>query len=241
MRATLPAMLKESFALTQRGAVRSANEDNYLLNAETGVYAVADGLGGLPSGDQASRLTLQLIDKALANDPEQPLPPLLETVHDEITRTGFENNPAGFGTTLTLARLRPHQDRLEIAHIGDSMACMVRDQRVARLTTEHTVATRMAAETWRDASEVIPPSAHHTLTQCIGQNESIEPQFLDMDLLPRDRLFLFTDGVTKPLSASGLDTCLIRPGPLEDVCQSLSFRIEAAGSPDNYTMVALAF
>lgn len=234
-------MVKDTFALTQRGSVRTANEDSYLLNPSSGIFAVADGLGGLPSGDQASRLTLQLLDKALAAQPGQPLLPLVQSIHQEVTARGLELHPTGFGTTLTAARLLPEQNSIELIHIGDSTAILIRDQRAARLTIEHTVATRMATEQWRDAGEAVPPSAHHTLTQCIGQNETIEPQCLNMDLRSGDRLFLLTDGVTKPLAEPNLDTCLLRPGSMEDLCQSLSFRIESAGSPDNYTMVALAF
>jgi PPM family protein phosphatase len=45
-------------AMTDPGQVRPHNEDNYLLLAQAGVFAVADGLGGLEAGDIASATAL---------------------------------------------------------------------------------------------------------------------------------------------------------------------------------------
>jgi serine/threonine protein phosphatase PrpC len=109
------------------------------------------------------------------------------------------------------------------------------------LTVEHTVAARMAAERWQDASEAIPLTAHHTLTQCMGQDLYIDPQAIEVQVAPGDRLFLFTDGVTKCVLPSHLEQSLAREEGLEQLCQHLTFRVEAAGSPDNYTLVAVEF
>ena len=54
-------------------------------------------------------------------------------------------------------------------------------------------------------------------------------------------MFLFTDGVTKALNEEELRDSLESSDPLEKICQSLTFRIEVAGSPDNYTIAAVEF
>lgn len=234
-------MVRDFFALSETGSVRRQNEDSYLLDAERGIFGVADGLGGLPHGKEASRQTLAQMHAALLEAPRQSLPDLVERINLSMMETGFALDGTGFGTTLTLARLAPDAASAEIVHVGDSTACHCRDDRVAILTMEHTVATRMVAEQWSAAGEAIPASAHHTLTQCIGQEASIEPQMIHLDLKDGDRLFLLTDGATKPLPRGELEQSLLKSGPLESLCQHLSFRIEAAGSPDNYTVVGLQF
>lgn len=56
-------MKLRSFAHSDIGRVRSENEDSYLCNDPIGLYAIADGIGGLPSGAQASQLTVQTLLK----------------------------------------------------------------------------------------------------------------------------------------------------------------------------------
>lgn len=234
-------MLRDTFALSETGSVRQQNEDNYLLDTRLGIFAVADGLGGLPNGKEASKRTLGSLHTALLAEPEQPLPELVQQVNLSMIEAGCSLDGTGFGTTLTVARLTEGGSSAEIVHVGDSSAYHCREGLVTTLTIEHTVATRMAAEQWAEAGEAIPSSAHHTLTQCIGQDSVIEPQLIYLDLREGDRLFLLTDGVTKPLPKATLEAALLVPRSLGNICQNLTFRIEAAGAPDNYTLLGLQF
>jgi protein phosphatase len=154
---------------------------------------------------------------------------------------GFEIDESGFGTTLTIARYSDEEMVLELAHVGDSAAYLVTENTARLITVEHTVAARMIASQFEEACEAIPPSAHHTLTQCIGQDLYIDPQVAEFKIQKGDRLFLLTDGVTKALAEDQLRESLEAKEPLETICQSLTFRIEVAGSPDNYTIAAVEF
>lgn len=234
-------MIKTSFGLSEIGSVRDQNQDSYLLDIQRGHVAVADGLGGLPHGDKASKLVLKILSRELKRESGMPLHEIITLVNEEARTAGFQMDPSGFGTTLTLARCLPGKQSIEIAHVGDSAAILVRKDEVRVLTKEHTVAARMAAEAWQDASEAIPLSAHHTLTQCMGQELYIDPDVFDLSIESGDRLFLVTDGVTKALQESKLAQSLKAKGPIGRLCQGLTFLIEAAGSPDNYTIVGVEF
>lgn len=234
-------MIKASFGLTETGSVRRENQDSYLLDPEHGLFAVADGLGGLPFGDRASRMTLDVLKKTLRHPNGQGLHDIIAHVNEETRKVGYNLDEAGFGTTLTMARILPEGKVLEIGHVGDSAAYLVQKGKVSVLTVEHTVAARMVADRWEDASEAIPLTAHHTLTQCIGQDLYIDPQVVEVPIQPGDRFFLFTDGVVKALPEGIINKALVENSTLENICQTLTFRIEAAGSPDNYTIVAVEF
>lgn len=235
-------MIKASFGLTETGSVRDANQDSYLVESKTGLFAVADGLGGLPNGDRASKLALDILSNELRKQPVLSLESVIELINMETRRVGFEIDESGFGTTLTVGRYDDEDKRLEIAHVGDSAAYLVTQDQGARLiTVEHTVAARMIASQFEEACEAIPASAHHTLTQCIGQDLYIDPQVAEFSIQDGDRLFLLTDGVTKPLDENELREMLESSDSLESICQSLTFRVEIAGSPDNYTIAAVEF
>lgn len=234
-------MIKASFALSETGALRNENQDSFLLDEAGGLLAVADGLGGLPNGNQASQLAIEILRKKLSALPSLDLAQLIAEINEEARSLGFDLNAAGFGTTLTLVRISPRSSRLELGHVGDSSAFLVSAGNVRQLTEEHTVAARMIASQFEEACDAIPASAHHTLTQCIGQDLYIDPQIGEFEIQPGDRLFLCSDGVSKPLREGQLEECLLMDNSLERICQSLTFRIEVAGSPDNYTLVAAEF
>jgi serine/threonine protein phosphatase PrpC len=234
-------MTLASFGLTETGSVRRQNQDALLIDEDTGLFAVADGLGGLPNGQRASRLCLDVLLRILHEQPGLPVLEAVTMVNREAREVGFGLDATGFGTTLTLARYAPQSRQLTIAHVGDSAAMLARAGELHLLTVEHTVAAQMVASQWEDACESIPPSAHHTLTQCIGQDAWIDPQVVELEMQPGDRLFLLTDGITKPVPESRLRHCLLDAAPIGRICHNLSFHVEAAGAPDNYTIVAVEF
>lgn len=234
-------MIKSSFGLSEIGAVRHENQDNYLLDIEHGIIAVADGLGGLPNGARASKLTLEVLRKKLVSGKDRSFLEIVSEINEETRTVGFQLNPSGFGTTLTVGRLIDNGTSVEIAHVGDSAAYLVEKGQVTTITKEHTVAARMAEDMWEDASDAIPLSAHHTLTQCIGQDLYIDPQVVKIPIQKGSRFFFLTDGVTKPIDDGKLKSFLLDTGSLSKIGQSLSFKIEAVGAPDNYTIVAVEF
>lgn len=234
-------MIRSSFGLSETGAVRHENQDSYLLDVEHGIFGVADGLGGLPNGARASKMTLEVLRKKLIAGKERSILDIVSEINEETRNVGFQLSASGFGSTLTAGRLVDDDTAVEIVHVGDSAACLVEKGQITTITQEHTVAARMAEDRWEDASEAIPLSAHHTLTQCIGQDLYIDPQVVKIPIRSGSRIFFLTDGITKPINESKLNSFLLDSGSLSKIGQSLSFRIEAAGSPDNYTIVAVEF
>jgi serine/threonine protein phosphatase PrpC len=234
-------MICATFQLTETGSQRTRNEDAILCDPQLGLYAVADGLGGLPNGNDASRHAMAIASRLVRSKPKSPLADLVFDLNAELCDAGYALDPMGFGTTLTLGHLFPDDKRMEVAHSGDSALLRLRKGVVETLTTEHTVAAQMVAESFESACEAIPPSAHHTLTQCLGRETYIEPELMQTRVQSGDRYFFLTDGVLKALSPESLKNCLAQDQALDLVCQTLTFQVELAGSPDNYSIVALQF
>lgn len=144
-----------SSSLSDRGQVRSNNEDNiYLWDSETQVLAVvADGMGGAVAGEKASRIAVDSIEARLVKnedvkpdtyqniDPDD-LAALLRLATQEANRNIFDRATAqpelkGMGTTLTMAFVNGRD--VTLAHVGDSRAYLVDkyDQTVMQVTRDH--------------------------------------------------------------------------------------------------------
>ena len=207
------------------------------MRTELPLAAVADGLGGLPCGDEAAQLA---IDR-LAALPADHVPhdrerwgELLDALNHAVFQLGLERSPRlGTGTTLTVAFLRSPQ--LLIAHVGDSALFRLRDGGLEQLTREHTVAAEIRERRAAGLMQRIPLGAEHILSSCLGLPYLPQKEVQTTDLRPGDRLLLCSDGLTKPVPADTIRRLLAEADSPAAAAASLVAAANAAGGPDNIT------
>ncbi len=226
-------------ALSDIGQVRGENQDRWLIRAELQLAAVADGMGGMPCGDEAAQLA---IDR-LAALPADGVPADLSgwgTLLDELNRAvfllGLDRSPQlGTGTTLTVVQLQGRH--LHIAHVGDSAVFRLRDAGLVQLSREHTVAAEMRERRAAGLVQRIPPGAEHILSSCLGLPYLPQKDVQTTDLLPGDRLLLCSDGLTKPVPAETIRRWLADADSPAAAAERLVAAANAAAGPDNITAV----
>jgi len=232
-----------SFALTDIGRVRPENEDSFLSNDVQRLYAVADGIGGLPSGAQASQLTIAVLEKLFGE-----LPPgekidyarILNEINRQVFALGRVLSPQyGIGSTLTFAHLTGV--KLHIGHVGDSSAFRLRANTLEQLTLDHTVESEMKDRVARGEPMSMLLENRNALTRCIGQPPPLEGECLTHTVLPHDRYLLATDGITRFVTPAEIRDILEKaPGPGEAGPQLVALANQRGGL-DNATAVLLFF
>jgi serine/threonine protein phosphatase PrpC len=224
--------------LTHPGLVRSRNEDAYLIDRDLGLFAVADGLGGHPGGQEASQLAIRSLQHLVETVGFGPgaMQRGFEYTHGEVRRDGLQRFPdEGMGTTLTAFLLR---DRLLYwGHAGDSSLYRLRDGRLEPLTVEHTLARMYASNAGMEEQAALPSYYAHTLTLCVGLSDEFEPDFGEDSPQIGDRYLLCTDGVIKTLNHLRLTRLLDRQGTPSSLLEDLRDAVLEAGAPDNLTAV----
>lgn len=239
MNALLPVA---SAGLTDRGLRRNTNEDGFLCIPELGLFAVADGLGGLPRGELASRLALDELARlvgAIPRDAAPDWPEIFDRIHRVVIAAGRDISASlGIGTTLTAVRALP--GRLVLGHVGDSgLFAFPPAGNPAQLTRDHTMAQDMLDAHGPGVAPSIPDHYHHTLTQCIGQPVELDIETRVIETAPGSRYLLYTDGVTKTQRPEELASMVASaPNPLAFVSKIVSLA-NLRGGPDNVTAVAL--
>lgn len=211
---------------THVGYVRSRNEDDLLVSRERGLFVVADGLGGHPAGDVASRMAVATLDEldgdALANDPATQLEDALHEAHAAISEAGQRNpEQQGMGTTAVAAWT--DGQRMVLASVGDSRAYRLRDGALQQVTTD---------DVWEAAFG-------RTLTQALGGSEQITPEIVELDLDPGDRILLCTDGLTDMVDDDLIADVLGEPLTAEHIGDRLTASALDHGGYDNITVVVL--
>lgn len=217
---------------------KQGNEDSGFASPR--VLAVADGMGGMVAGDVASALTidtLRRLDPATATDPYETLTDVAREANARIAeRITSDPRLEGMGTTFTAGILTG--DQLALAHIGDSRAYLLHDDRLDQITHDHTFVQSLI-----DDGRLTPEeAAHHPhralITRALQGNQDVAPDLATIELAAGDRLLFCSDG----LDNAGLDDDtiaeLLRQGAdPEDAARLLIERALDQGAPDNVTCV----
>jgi len=227
---------------TDVGRARHENQDAVLPEGPgagpAGVVAVADGLGGHPGGDIASRCAIDAVADAPSGSDG---PTLVGLAHDRIMARivpTLDSRPEliAMATTLTLAILSP-DGVVEIAHAGDSRAYILTPSGLDQVTEDHThgmdrvVAGEISEEEARTSDD------WHILSNWLGfESYRVATHRLRME--PGDRLLLCTDGLSNMLLDDQIAELLAVGGP-ERAAEALIAAANEAGGADNITVVVV--
>lgn len=232
-----------SFALSDIGRVRPENEDNFLCDDNLGIYAVADGIGGLPAGAQASHLSIRTLHKLISDHAAgQKLnyERILAEVNDQVFRLGRALSPQfGIGSTLTFLHMTGV--KLQFGHVGDSTALRLRSKALEQLTTDHTIENELKQRAARGEPLGLLMENRNALTRCIGQPPPLEPDCFSHTVLPQDRYLICSDGISRFVPAEEIGRVLAESSSPEIAVRSLIDRANDRGGMDNSTGVALFF
>jgi protein phosphatase len=231
---------------THTGRRRRGNEDAHRLDADRGVFLVADGMGGHAAGEVASGITSATVERVLAEAADagtagegwdEALRGAARQAHDEISRCCSDDpRKEGMGTTLTACVLEP-DGACHIGHIGDSRAYLLRDGDLVQLTDDHTWVRREV-----EAGRVAPEAADkhplaHILTRVLSAELSPEIDVVTTRLLPGDLLLLATDGLYNMVPDPTIRSLLAADAPLPATASALIAAANRAGGADNITVV----
>ena len=168
-----------SYGITNQGKVRNANEDAFLIDEAHQVFAVADGLGGLPGGAEASQRIIKLLQQTYrqvdAEEESADLGELILGINRILTKEGTEAHPfTGLGSTLTIAQLI--NDQLLIGHVGDSAAYHLRGDDLNKITINHTLEQEFIKRAGESArSRYVSSDGLHKTTI----NHAMEQEFIE--------------------------------------------------------------
>jgi serine/threonine protein phosphatase PrpC len=215
------------------GLTRTNNEDAYL--AAPPLFAVADGMGGHQAGEVASAEAIETVATQAGRDRDS----LVAAVHaaNDAVYARASANPAlaGMGTTITA--MVAGADSVQIVHVGDSRAYLLREGRLRRLTQDHTVVDRLAREGKIAPDEVDRHPQRSVLERALGVAPDVDVDVQLIDVHPGDRLLLCTDGLTSMLDDGEIRAVLLAERDPQTAVQQLVDGALEAGGKDNVTVL----
>ena len=201
----------------------TANEDSaaiFCLNNQTGIFVVADGMGGLPAGREASAIAVNAIHTSLKNAPHQ-LSSLRDNILDGIEHGNKKIISLGVGAGTTLAVIELNENILRPYHVGDSMILVIGQKGKIKLqTTSHSPVGYAVQAGIIDENEAIHHEERHLVSNILGSSEMHIEVGSELSLTRNDTVLLASDGLFDNLLISEI-TDRIRTGSLQTAAGSL--------------------
>ncbi len=243
-------------AATDKGLVRSGNEDSYIVvdspQGDT-VLAVADGMGGHKGGEFASSAMVEIVEKHFSkknlnettwggheNDSpdyftKEYLCQITQKGNTKIYHLALEDlEKQGMGTTLTMAIIRNNQ--MLVAQIGDSRAYLIRKNKLFPLTKDHSVVQREVDMGILTPAEALRDPRKNIITKALGILPEIEPDIYTYQLKLKDRIMLCSDGLYDLVSEKEIHECCRNPS-LENGVNDMITMAKEYGGKDNITVI----
>lgn len=227
-----------SDAQTHKGVVRKINEDACLDMAESGVWVVADGMGGHAAGDIASQLVVDTIRNAVNKAVSASVPLLTEALKQanaDLFRYSMQQlNGSTAGSTVVVLLI--DKVHYHLLWAGDSRGYLLRNGRLRQVTRDHSQVNDMVDEGLLSSSD----AEHHALANVITRAVGVEPHIV-IDVIsgvwqPGDLFLLCSDGLNKELTDEEIGQYLQHKN-LAEANRALLHSTLVAGARDNVTCV----
>ena len=232
----------EAFGLSDPGCVRPNNEDYFISDSESGIFILADGMGGANAGECASHLGAERLYEVLLQAPRRRRVALQQAFEEANTavRQAAHDQPEldGMGTTLLVAR-KLADANFEIGSVGDSRAYVVSGGRFSRVTEDQTWVAEIGSQLGLTDEVLKKHPMRHVLTMAIGSTDELRVFSRVLQLEAGDQLLLCSDGLHGVLNEKMLSETLESEKTLPDKCHYLIEAAKSAGGPDNVTVLLI--
>ena len=233
----------EAFGLSDVGCVRSNNEDYFISDSASGIFVLADGMGGANAGEFASQLSANRLYETLLHDqPVDGTPPMQEAFlsTNSAVREAAKNRPElrGMGTTLVAAR-QAAPGIFEICSVGDSRAYLFSGGHLMLVTQDQTWVAEVGSQLGLTEEALRKHPMRHVLTMAIGSSEDLRVFSREIEVAAGDQLLLCSDGLHGVLTEKILTETLESGKTLPEKCHYLIEAAKQAGGPDNVTVLLI--
>jgi protein phosphatase len=244
----------EIASCTDPGMVRSHNEDSIASDAANGLVVLADGMGGYNAGEVASGMATtvittevqQLLGKVQPHelDPETKVPLAPRMVREQVIKANTtiyqaaqsQAQYAGMGTTLVVCMF--YDNKILVAHLGDSRLYRMRDGKFSQVTRDHSLLQEQIDSGIITAEQAKHAQHKNLVTKALGIDPSVEPEVKEYEARIGDVYLLCSDGLCDMVEDEDIGMTLSALGAnLKLAAQQLVQMANDNGGKDNVSVI----
>ncbi len=244
----------EIASATDPGMVRSNNEDSVAADASKGLVVLADGMGGYNAGEVASGMATTVITTELQQLLKTQGPHEVDVasgkrvaeklLHDQVLKANTsiyqasQSQPqyAGMGTTLVVALF--YDNKLAVAHVGDSRLYRQRGGVFSQVTKDHSLLQEQIDSGMLTKEQAKLSTNKNLVTRALGIDPTVEPEIHEYDALPGDIYLLCSDGLCDMVSDEDIGLALQELGANLKLCVAQLIQMaNDNGGRDNVSVI----
>ena len=234
------------YAITNKGIVRTQNQDCIYTSDNMKLYIIADGMGGANAGDIASKKAVEVAKKYIMdNYTEESNIAIKELIRNAL---GFANKEVyelslsnkeyeGMGTTIIILLIIGN--KIYIGHIGDSSLYRIRRNVIRKITKDHTYVQDLVdnKEITKQQAKVHPK--RHMLTKVLGCDSFVEPDIIVKKIEENDYILMCTDGLTNMVKDREIYNIIVEKKDCKVITETLVDLANNRGGLDNISIILI--
>jgi PPM family protein phosphatase len=237
----------KAWGQTDPGRNRRNNEDRILCDPDTGIFVVADGMGGEAAGEVAAQQAIDFIGTRLSSQTGTAARRLREAIagaNNEIYRLASQN-PEWRGMACVLTAAIVENGTLHVGHVGDSRLYRIQNNAIRKLTPDHSPVGQKEDSGELAELEAMRHPRRNEVFRDVGSqpHKPDDPEFVEYLQFPfdRDAAYVFcSDGLSDMLSSREiLGAMTEHAGRPQDAVRSLIEKANSAGGKDNISVIVL--
>ena len=236
--------------------VRSHNEDSISSMSDKGLVVLADGMGGYNAGEVASGMATTVITTELQQildnisphevDPQSGKKAALKMLQEQVAKANTSIYQAshsqpqysGMGTTLVVALF--YDNKMMVAHIGDSRLYRQRGEEFSQVTKDHSLLQEQMDAGMLTKEQAKLSSNKNLVTRALGIDPQVEAEIHEYDTQPGDIYLLCSDGLSDMVSDEDIGMALSALGAnLNLAAQQLVQMANDNGGRDNVSVILI--
>lgn len=235
--------------LTDVGRRRNHNEDAFFCDVSSGLFIVADGMGGRTAGETASKVVVTVLPKmvnALIHSTNTLTHNMVKSMlHETLCKLSYDLfqqsqkilELRGLGSTAAVLLIQ--NDVAYIAYVGDSPIYLLRKNRFTQISEDQTTAAALVRSGHLSVKDAERHPLKNSLEEYIGKEGRLNPGTRYRTLHAGDRWLLCSDGLTKGITKNSLRNLLLQHSDPHEACQTLVSTAKEADGTDNITAVVV--
>ena len=231
--------------LTDIGNSRPLNEDyiNYIEDERFKLYVIADGMGGHNAGEIASKMATDSIIDYIRNnistdDNGEILISAVKEANKRIYQASLNSiGYNGLGTTVTACIII--NDRTYIANVGDSCCYIVEDEKIIKITRDHSLVQELLDEGSITEEEAFHHPNKNIITRAVGTRSSLDVDLFDISHISFNYIILCTDGLSDELEKEDILGIVQSSTDINEICRLLIDTAKERGGKDNISVLII--
>jgi protein phosphatase len=249
----------ETVGLSDVGRRRKLNEDSILVDTETNLYAVCDGMGGHNAGEVASKMAIEALSSFIEKSHREKeitwpygldvnlsydgnrLKTAIKLANKRVYKAADNREEyTGMGTTVVASVVSGNL--MSIGWAGDSRCYLFRGGALTQLTRDDSWVSAAWAEGILSSAEIEKHPLRNVITKAVGAKETIDTDVVEHRFQPGDIAMLCSDGLHSMINDEQIVAAITPfPDTLQGAAQKLIDAANEAGGKDNVSVVLLRY